>query len=1195
MEDTSSIKLNGYWNPNPNSSIGEKNAELDWIPVDFDVIGNQFNLKKTPLTFSNGLKLNLYPFFEDLTDFSFNNKSGIFLTNLKNNDEILEEKTEPNISQKLKKIKSVVFDQSDKPLKHYSIFGGLSGLEARDENFTIEDELTFNFENSYVYVEDVYGRVLTNAGFGESQLSFDLKRSPLLDSQKWDYILGDSVITLFSYNTDYSGILRVIQNFASTPPRLQLQQFNPSRTTLIPSDSFLNLKSYKNRNRKYDSVSKSYTIKYDSNPLLNQQDIIKIKDNQSYKQNYLAVFPYEYEKENKKYDFYFHGLKNYQNSNYEYSLPENNRVYYKINSGTNQNKGLYNIYLTYQTKTISVIFETGKKTKFYLSPTSDQINIKDADFIERGAFSGRTPKTADKVFANRDIDLYEIREIAEIIKPPFSKDNRYLCSWLYEKDNGDKVWYDRYYNPAYYSLDVALSSTHLLYNTISAERGTFIFDVESEITLKPGIPYEYYRVGKQDCINALNDFNYTFYTSQGLVSSNVLNITSWNSNTLTDNTPYNNYGVTIGNESNFYGDYWELDGTNHAIFQANNSILPQENFTVSMWLNFKDWNNINAYQIFGNFYESGFGLINESQSLANLISFINKGDQTIYNFNVYFSESSRAKVNLANPRFIMRLPDLSYYVIDDEDAVLCKYDINNSLVFKKTIVGLTQVDQVEMDSNLLLYMYDNRLKSVSIYDPAQDEFSTITVSSNASRIEIDLNNQLLGVGESNNTTTIVGDCSVVDNNNAIWQIIGPNLYKDFKLIGTVGYSNQMSCDRYNNIWILSNDDSYTKYNQEKNEFEFRYYFNQIPMLGETSCPESPAPPKQPFIPFKTEDLPFLATSSFIYILTIPNYDLILVRPKPPDPEPKVSFEKTKRVLNFVSMPLLKDDVVSTENSLCGGALKVLDRTVIMDWNLNQAYILNQEGQLVSKLSLEDLIEEDKNALFRTEGDFTGYQYFRKFKRSNQTKLSWKYELADISLISSNQITQRTETLTYDVSNLSNKWHHFSFVLDKRKAKASYYIDSVLVASKPIPSSDFIYFKNRTSLILGATTIKNTLLNNYLNIPFGYKMIGSVADLKMYNIALDHNDIKQLYYSSVFSPEIKHLNWEMNVGFRNYVEEVSKWFSYQLPTNKSKYFNINIHNLNVDNDVKNVVENSLKNIITDLSPVHTVLNKINWKA
>lgn len=1190
----SSIKLNGFWNPNPNIDLGEKNIELNWNPVDFDVIGDQFNLKKTQLTFSNGIKFNFYPFFEDITDFSFNNKSGIFLTNLKNNNEILEEKNEPRIAQELKKIKTIAFDQNQRPLKHYSILNGLSGLESRDEIFTIEDELTFHFEDSYVYVEDVYGRILTNAGFGESQLPFDLKRSPLLESQKWDYIMGDDIISLFSYNTNYSGILRVIQSFPSRPPRLQLQPFNADKDTLVPSDSFLYLRSYKNRNRTYESVSESYTVKYDSSPLLNKRDIVKIKDNDNYKQNYLAIFPYEFEKENKKYDFYFHGLKNYQNSNYEYSLPENNRIYYKINTGTNQNKGLYNVYLTYQTKTISIIFETGKRTKFYLSPTSDQINIKDADFIERGAFSGRTPKTADKLFANRDIDLYEIREIAEIIKPPFDKDNKYLCSWLYENDNGEKAWYDRYYNPAYYSLDAALSSTHLLYNAISAERESFIFDIESEIKLKTGVPYEYYRIGKQDCLNALNDFNYSFSDVDGIKYSNVLNITSWSSGNLIDFTPYNNYGITVGSDSNFYGDYWELDGTNHAVFQATDSILPQENLTLSLWLKFDDWNKINAYQIFGNFYESGFGLINESQSLANLITIVNQADQTLYNFNVFFSESSRAKISLRSPRFIIRLPDLSYYVIDDEDLIICKYDINNSLVFKKTVLGVFSIDQVELDSNFLVYIYDNRLKLVSVYDPAIDDFYQISVSQNATRIEIDLNDQLLGVGVSNNTTSIVGDCSVVDNNNSIWQIIGSNLYKDFSLVGTVGYSNQMSCDRYNNIWILSNDDSYTKYNQETREFEFRYYFNQIPLIGETSCPPSPAVPKETFIPFKDEDLPFLATSSLLYILTIPDYDLILVRPKPPDPEPIVPFEKTKRVLNFISLPLLKDDIDKSKESLCGDTLNVLDRAVIVDWNLNQAFILNQEGQLVSKLNLEDLVEGDNGAIFKTDGDFTGYQYFRKYKNTNNTQLSWKYELIDTSFLALNKFTQRSETLKYDVSNLSNDWHHFCFVFDKNKAKASYYIDSVLVDSKSIPVADFIFYKNRTSLILGATTIKNTLLNDFLNIPTGYKMIGYVSDLKLYNIALEHNDIKQLYYSSVFSPDIYDLNWEMNVGFRNYVEEISKWFSYQLPTNKSKYFNINIHNLNVNNNVKDIIENSLKNIIVDMSPAHTVLNKINWK-
>lgn len=1191
------IELNSFWNSEANENIGEKKASLDWNAVDFDIIGDQFKLKKTSLIFDNNLSFNIYPFFKDINDFSFNNKSGIFLTDLKNNNDVLEEKKPPEVKENLKSIKSVVFDFLGNPLKHYYIYNGLSGLESRNENYTINNELTFYFEDSYVYVEDAYGRILTNSGFGQDQTTLDLKRGQPLDYQKWDYILGDNTILLFSHNTNYSEILTVIKKFSDLPPRLQLQKFEPSKDTPIPTESFLYLKSYNKKNRQYESVADSYTIKYITNPRLNTNNSNLIKRNDTgyyaqdnsdagfvnagfvfqvipYYQNYLAIFPYEYEKENKKYDFYFHGLKNYQNTEYEYTLPEYRRIYHRINTGTNQNKGNENIYLTYQVKTIPIKFKPDTKTQFYISPTSQILDLNSSKLFERGAFAGNTPKTSDKIFTKRDIDLYEIKEISNVLQPPFSKNNKYLCSWLYADTN---LWMDRYYDPDFYTLDQALSTTHLLYNS----KTNHIFDIVSEIKLQPGVPYEYHHIGNNDCMNNLNDLNYSF-SSSGVKYCNVLNITSWNARILTDNTPYNNYGLTIGNEFNFYDKYWALDGTNHAVFQANDSLLPTDQFTVSLWLNFKDWSNINAYQIFGNFYNSGFGLINDTQNLASLISVINKNDQTIYNFNSFLTESSKAITKSNDPKFIVKLPDLSYYIVDDIEMSFTRYDVNNSLIGREVLSNLGQIDQVELDSEQNVYFYDNEQKLASIYSSSTRTFlGNITLNENSNRLEIGLNDQIMG---TNDNPTVYGDCSVIDNNNSLWQVVGPNLYKDFNLIGTVGYSNQITCDRYNNIWILSNDDSYTKYNQNENRFEFRYYFNQIPLLGETNCPESPKPPLMPFIPYKEEDLPFLATSSLLYILTFPDYDLILVTPPPPKPLPNVPFEKIKRVLNFVTLPLLKEDVENKDFNICGQSLKVLDRPVIVDWNVNQIYILNQEGQLVSKLNLESLVENTQNAQFKTEGDFTGYQYFRKYKNNNGTVFSWKFATGDDE-------TLEIKELEYNVNDFTEDWHHFCFVFNLGANISQYYVDGALVTSKQVTSP--IYYKHRTSLLLGATSIENSTLNDILNLKDGYKMIGNVADLKIYDIPLNGDDVKQLYYGSIFSPKIKNVNWEMDVGYRNYTEEVNKWFTFQLPTNKSKYFNINIHNLNVDNGIKTIIENALKNIITDITPAHTILNKVKW--
>jgi hypothetical protein len=49
----------------------------------------------------------------------------------------------------------------------------------------------------------------------------------------------------------------------------------------------------------------------------------------------------------------------------------------------------------------------------------------------------------------------------------------------------------------------------------------------------------------------------------------------------------------------------------------------------------------------------------------------------------------------------------------------------------------------------------------------------------------------------------------------------------------------------------------------------------------------------------------------------------------------------------------------------------------------------------------------------------------------------------------------------------------------------------------------------------------------------------------------------------------------------------------MPGSKSNYYNINIHNFEVSDDLKKVVETAIRNNIETISPSNTYLNKINW--
>ena len=374
--------------------------------------------------------------------------------------------------------------------------------------------------------------------------------------------------------------------------------------------------------------------------------------------------------------------------------------------------------------------------------------------------------------------------------------------------------------------------------------------------------------------------------------------------------------------------------------------------------------------------------------------------------------------------------------------------------------------------------------------------------------------------------------------------------------------------------------------------QFRYSFSKKQLPVQDDCPVPP-PPNPPLLRVLDEDLPFLATTKFDYIDTT-WWDDILVTEVHRNPviKPKEIIER-KRSIDFINLPIpVKNNNELT--SICGLSAVQYDQLVLVDQTDNEAYIINQNGNPVLKLNLEVLLKENESPVFRTGGDFTGYQNNRKYQKKTNTTFSWKFKIADKTG------TPYLTSLRYDVSNISSGWHNFAISFDSNTA-VTYYIDSIPVDSIPFSNGPNYYklpytlqYEYRTSLLLGATSIKNTILNNLLNLSNGYRFIGSAADLKMYNIALNQGDIEQLYYSSKFAPKIKELIWNMPIGYRNYVEEISEWFQFQLPTNKSKYYNINIHNLDIDDSLKSNIELAISNIIGKLSPAHTELFKINWK-
>ena len=293
-------------------------------------------------------------------------------------------------------------------------------------------------------------------------------------------------------------------------------------------------------------------------------------------------------------------------------------------------------------------------------------------------------------------------------------------------------------------------------------------------------------------------------------------------------------------------------------------------------------------------------------------------------------------------------------------------------------------------------------------------------------------------------------------------------------------------------------------------------------------------------------------------------------------------------MNFLRTP------ASEFNKDCKELQKnMYDIVVVVDVLHYKLYKFQTDGTLISRTDLRTYIQNeetrfDGNWEFNATGDFTGFHYIRKFGEHTTKNLSWKFKISD-PLKLNNQLL----SLTHNISSLPPGWHNFAFTFDTLLGESSYYIDSVKVSSVNFPPNSQLTYDYTAPLLLGATSVKNTSLNDIVSIEDTYKFKGQVSNLKIYNKALNATEIEQLYFSSLYSIPRMDLKWNIIIGDRNYIEKIDSIYKYQMPGSKSNYYNINIHNFNISEELKTAVEAAIRNNIESMTPSNTYLNKINW--
>ena len=1099
--------------------------------------------KKTNMVFNGGASSVVLDIYDSVKNVEINNNSLLMLTKHKKINEIY---TAPVKNENKKNLLNFTFLKIIYTQEEYKTTGFYrkNGSITQQSIIHTKEEQRYRYfsilDNNFIYSDnsdiknglfklifkDDYVFITNTKNYALTQNNSNFKFTPFteVNNQKFHYILNDISIIIFVYNTNLREVLVFNENIAN----ISIEVVNND----IPQNSIIYIENFKNINNK-NLFIESFITKYETNALTSINTINVDKDIRSlnYDQEYLINIPYK----NNNPTIYINSLKNYQTPRYEYSLGNNitkRREYTSIFTGGNRDNGHKNIYLNYTSNTLEKIFKPDTDSVFHYpatAPTSG-VYLSAAGLTEDGAVAGSNPFTADRVGYNRS----DYRELNLPSPGSVISDNTWQYAWLSAGDNGDPIWMDRHYFGAYYEL---VTQDYLLYTV----RDPLIADVPSTMLFLPNRIYSYFHQG----FNNIKKYTDNFNSVARDKSTKVLDITGWDTTILQDSSIFNNTGTICLNTQNLQTEYLQLNGVNYVIFPSSESLSESRQLTVGFWFKVEDWARFQGNQIFGNYSLGGYGLFNKQNIATGLFTLYDNVNNYIYNLNSQLSLINEQGIYADNsittnlPVYIMRTSDYSYWLINCNNLKALKYDLNNNIIFNidLSLKNIYQIDQVEVDGEENIYIFDNSTKTIAKFDSytgvfLNNEFQGIqpfTSKNNFNRIEIIRNytgspSLIIHEQDGYSIVGIYAEHSVVDNFNNIWSSIGVNLYINNNLFGSIGKIEYITCDSQDNIWILHDKVFITKISSKTNDILFTKQFS-----------DNVSSKQKLFINFIT------VKKNNIDI----DYLLILC-----------SQEKLINIVN-ITTGNIEDNI----------------------------YLLALPSTLLAKRF--DITKIN----FTAYGDFTGYQVQRKFNTS--AELVWRVNVINTSNNVQDIKDYKTLEMPFASANFEKGWHYFNFVFNHALGYTAAYVDGIEVSRVTFKAFEYLIKSTIRPICIGAITTEQGILNDTIGINDKNKTIGSIGKLHIYNYAFNIHDINCLF-KSTFIDMYKDLTWHINIGNRNYIEQIERFFKHSMPGNKSNYYNLKIKNFPATEEQRIIIEQAIRGTIKKIAAADITLNQIKWE-
>lgn len=242
------------------------------------------------------------------------------------------------------------------------------------------------------------------------------------------------------------------------------------------------------------------------------------------------------------------------------------------------------------------------------------------------------------------------------------------------------------------------------------------------------------------------------------------------------------------------------------------------------------------------------------------------------------------------------------------------------------------------------------------------------------------------------------------------------------------------------------------------------------------------------------------------------------------------------------------------------------------------YFINDDGEM-------ELINTVTSGNFEgtVNGDFSGYKLNKIIHKLNGSKPYLKY-----SVLLGEPPDARKETITYSADLLSDNWHYFAIIKDN--PNISIYVDGKYATGVGGVTEDILYLTGSMLNIGGASDGSDPLFE-LLGLT-NRDIDGGVSEFSIFNIALEEDDVKSLYLSKFSGND--DMEWVVNNGRKNFVEEFQNVFKFKKPGIKSQFLNVVVKNLDLTDEEKDVYEAYIRNEIDGLLPANIKMVNVIWR-